>query len=67
MTLKNSLINKEAQAIVEYIVMFTVVIIVVLIVFGAFNPERLGIKESFNASIDGVITQINSEHPGGTG
>ncbi|MDI6758186.1 MAG: hypothetical protein QMD94_00700 [Candidatus Omnitrophota bacterium] len=51
--------TRTGQAILEYIAAFIVVAIAVLVVFGAFNPEKLSIKGVFNTTITEVIKKIN--------
>lgn len=50
-----------SQAVVEYIVTFIVIAIGVLLIFGAFNPEKFKIKTVFNNTITNAINKINPE------
>ena len=58
MNLKKYLKSKHAQAIVEYILMFTILTLGVLFVFGTFDPERLGIRAVMNQAVDSALEQI---------
>lgn len=59
MNLKKDLKSKRGQAVVEYIVSFIVLAVGIIIIFGGFNPENLGIKSGFEHALDNAINQIN--------
>ncbi|MEW6075389.1 MAG: hypothetical protein AB1530_03680 [Candidatus Omnitrophota bacterium] len=59
MNLKKNLKSQKGQALLEYILIFTVMISVIFIVFGALTPEKLGIKPVFSGAIDNAIEYIN--------
>lgn len=48
----------KAQTIVEYILIFVVLVVGILIVFGGFNPEKIGIINLFNQAVDEAIVEI---------
>lgn len=58
MTLKKNLKSMKAQAVVEYIVTFVVLAAGILVIFGAFNPESLGIRSLFNQAVNNAIAEI---------
>lgn len=58
MRFKNNLKSNEAQSIVEYITIFIVLAAAILAVFGAFNPETIGIRTVFDDAVSRAITQI---------
>lgn len=59
--------NKQTtgQAIVEYIILFSVLAMGIIIIFGGFNPDNLklannqGLTRVFQQGIQGAINQIN--------
>ena len=52
--------KNKGQSITEYIVTFTVLAIVILgITFFAFNPEKAGIKASFEQAVNNAVGEIN--------
>jgi|YelNatPaOPRAMG01_1025707.scaffolds.fasta_scaffold49733_8 competence protein ComGC len=59
MNLKKNLKNKKAQTIVEYIIIFVVLAIGVVTVFGGFSPEKINIKTAFDQAINQAINKIN--------
>ena len=58
MNLKKCLKSKHAQAVVEYILMFTILTLGVLFVFGTFDPEKLGIGAVMNRAVENALEQI---------
>ena len=58
MHLKKCLKSKKSQAVVEYILLFTIVSLGVLIAFGGWDPERLGFVNIMNQAVDCALDQI---------
>lgn len=64
MSFKKRLETKKAQAVVEYVVLFLVIVLGLAVVFWtdvntAFNPDSVSIKGAFTRAINSAITQIN--------
>lgn len=62
MNLKKHLKSLKAQAIVEYIVIFIILAIGIVVIFGAFNPEKVGIRSVFDQTITKAISRINANN-----
>ncbi len=61
MRLPNNLRIKKAQVVVEYIVIFAVLVAGIVLVFGGFNPESgLNIKNVFDTAVNSAIANINT-------
>lgn len=58
MTFKNTLKSRQAQSTVEYIVIMIMVAIAVLIMFGAFNPDRADMRNTFDRAINSAIGRL---------
>lgn len=58
MYLKKCLKTKSAQAVVEYILLFSIMVLGVLLAFGSFNPDRLGISIVMNNAVESALTEI---------
>ena len=61
MSFKNGLKSQKSQAVIEYSVIFLVLAAGILVVFGAFNPDNLGIRAVFDQAITRAINQINQQ------
>lgn len=68
MSFKNVLKNRGAQATIEYILIFIVLLLGTAVVFGGFNLGdssgvgcQLNIKSAFDQVIDRAIAAINAD------
>jgi len=59
MNFRKNLKNPKGQAVVEYIVIFIILAVGILIAFGSFSPDRIGIQSVFNKAVDNAIGEIN--------
>jgi hypothetical protein len=61
MRLPNNLRRKRAQSVVEYIVIFTVLVAGIVLVFGGFNPDSgVNMKNVFDTAVNSAIANINT-------
>jgi len=58
MNLTKCLKSRQAQAVVEYILMFTILTLGILLVFGTFEPQKLGIGALMNRAVENALVQI---------
>ena len=66
MNLKKDLKNTKAQALVEYVMIFTILVVAIVVVFGGFSlgvdkmgtNSTIGLKSVFTQAVNGAITQI---------
>ncbi|MFA6349794.1 MAG: hypothetical protein WCY12_02555 [Candidatus Omnitrophota bacterium] len=59
MVLKKNLRNPSGQVIVEYVLIFIVLVAGIIAVFLAFNPEHVTLKGTFNQAVTDSINAIN--------
>lgn len=59
MSFKKILGNNSAQAIVEYVLIFIVLVAGIIAVFLAFNPDKVTLRGTFNQAITDSINAIN--------
>jgi hypothetical protein len=58
MRLKKCLRSRRSQAIVEYVLIFSIISLGVLVAFGGWSPERLGIASVMNRAVENALSQI---------
>ncbi len=68
MAFKKWLKNRKAQAVVEYIVVFTAVVVGIILAFGGLNRDSIGIRRIFSLDNTGngglalrIASQLNEE------
>jgi hypothetical protein len=62
MSLEKNLGNagfSRGQAIAEYIVLFTALAMMVVLVFGSLNPDKIGIRSAFKKAISTAVAELN--------
>ncbi|MCX5712489.1 MAG: hypothetical protein NTY47_05400 [Candidatus Omnitrophica bacterium] len=59
MEFKKNFNNIKAQSIVEYVLVFTVLVAGVIAAFLAFNPDNVSLRGTFNQAISDSIDAIN--------
>lgn len=59
MNLKKILKSSKAQAVLEYVLIYAVVILAVLVAFGSFNPNNLLLRGVIDTQISRVVDYIN--------
>jgi len=59
MTLKKYLISLKGQTAVEYIMVFIVITLGIIIIFKSLSPENNKTKDVFNQVVNKAISEIN--------
>jgi len=51
--------SKKAQALVEYIVSFIILVVGIIVVFGTFSPDSLSIGSIFKQGMVNAVEEMN--------